>query len=164
MLRIFCQVFTPFWKKFILVPVFSCKIASYRLLKIICMNGPVSLWLINPPGSTSKYFFQFSKKKFTIPNPVMAIFRPWVIRDRSLSCPLRRFRIWRPHWRIFWSWRAGPGPFGLAWQLPGPSTATKSNSPTFNGNFLSGGSKKIWIWSESRSTKTLRPWPWYCRL
>ena len=37
-------------------------------------------WLINPPGSTSKSFLQFSKNKFTIPNPVMAIFQGGVIR------------------------------------------------------------------------------------
>jgi hypothetical protein len=36
--------------------------------------------LINPPGSTSNYFLQFSKNKFIIPNPVMAIFQGGVIK------------------------------------------------------------------------------------
>jgi len=31
-------------------------------------------------GSTSKYFLQFSKNKFSMPNPVMAIFQGGVIR------------------------------------------------------------------------------------
>jgi hypothetical protein len=41
--------------------------------------------VINPPGSTSKYFLQFSKNKFALPNPVMAIFQGGVITQDP--CP-----------------------------------------------------------------------------
>ncbi len=46
-----------------------------RLCALLFQN-----WLINPPGSTSKFFLQFSKNRFTIPNPVMAISQGGVIK------------------------------------------------------------------------------------
>jgi len=41
------------------------------------------IYLITPPGSTSKYFLQFSKNKFILSNPVMAIFQGGVINHST---------------------------------------------------------------------------------
>jgi hypothetical protein len=38
------------------------------------------LFIINPPGSTSKHYLQFSKNKFSISSSVMVIFQGGVIR------------------------------------------------------------------------------------